>query len=182
MYLTPISVSKLKEYCDLRGLNIKDYQYVKQLNLVKNACMCPKCPFFLKPQERLMHHLSAWSEKCPRAFHKTVKMDLGLSPEAILDKVLSGVYARNKPNTKQTLDEFESNKDEAITYIKLLKEEYKKIAEEEKNYSEEIRKIESEISNPANMFHKKDRKRDKKDKKDPHQRGRRRGRPYRSRK
>lgn len=176
MYLTPISVTKLKECCDLRGLNIKDYQYVKELNLVKNACMCPKCPFFLKPQERLLHHLGTWSEKCPRAFHKAVKANLSLSPEGILEKVLAGDYARSKASGKQTLEEFDSNKDEALTYIKLLKEEYKKVGEEEKGYSEEIKKIESEINTPASVFH----QRKKKAKKEPQQRGR--GKPRRGKK
>jgi len=153
MYLMPISVSKLKEYCDEHGIDITKFAYVKELNIIKNACMCPKCPFYLQPQERLMHHLGTWSEKCPKAFHKTVKANLAITPEAILAKVLDGELARDKPDHKVTLEEFNSSKEEAITYIKLLKDEYKKVQEEEAKYTEEIKALESKINQPAGVFH-----------------------------
>ena len=110
-----------------------------------------------------MYHLSTWSEKCPRAFHKTVKANLGLSPEAIMDKVLKGELARDKPGHNLTLKDFESNNDEALTYVKLLKEEYQKIAEEEAKYSEDIKEIEAKIAQPPGLHH--EHKKDKKDKK-----------------
>eukprot|EP00826_Nyctotherus_ovalis_P016498 TRINITY_DN14775_c0_g1_i8.p1 TRINITY_DN14775_c0_g1~~TRINITY_DN14775_c0_g1_i8.p1 ORF type:complete len:1007 (+),score=286.44 TRINITY_DN14775_c0_g1_i8:187-3207(+) len=161
MYLLPMSITQLKEHCDSSNLNIKGYNYVKELNLLKNACMCPKCPFFLKPQQRLMHHLTTWTEKCPRAFHKTLKANLTLSAEAILEKVLAGECSRVKAGVRQSLEEFGSNKSEALVYVKMLKEEYKKVIEDEKNYSAEVKLIEDEISKPAAAF-REERKRPKK--------------------
>ncbi len=155
MYLMPMSVTKLKEYCEHNGQDISQYAYVKELNIIKNACMCPKCPFYLKPQERLMHHLSTWSEKCPKAFHKTVKNSLGESAATILDKVLTGEMSRDKPKQKLSLDEFNSTKEEALTYIKLLQDEYKKVKEEEEKYTEEIKALEKKIEKPAGVFHEK---------------------------
>ena len=153
MYLTPISITRLKELADLHGIDINSYTYNKDLNLVKNACMCPKCPFFIKPQERLIYHLSTWSEKCPKAFHKTVKHNLDLSPDIILEKVLKGELARDKNSKKAMLNDFDSNKDEALTYIKLLKEEYKRVIAEEAEYTGEMKVIEHNISKVSGIYH-----------------------------
>eukprot|EP01022_Parablepharisma_sp_SALTPOND_P010468 TRINITY_DN1431_c0_g1_i1.p1 TRINITY_DN1431_c0_g1~~TRINITY_DN1431_c0_g1_i1.p1 ORF type:complete len:981 (-),score=86.55 TRINITY_DN1431_c0_g1_i1:10863-13805(-) len=154
MYLIPMSFGELNEYCNKTGADITKYEYVKGNNLINNACMCKKCPFYLQIQDDLQKHLSTWSEKCPKAFHKTVKRNLGNSPEAVLDKVLSGELAREKPKKKWTLADFNSTKEEAITYIALLQKAYRKIEEEEAKYSDELKALEHTYAKESSlMFH-----------------------------
>ncbi len=153
MYLLPMSFVVLKEHADKAGIDIAKFDYMKEENLVRNACMCPKCPFYLKPQENLRHHLSTWAEKCPKAFHKTVRRNLDKPAAVILDKVLMGELAREKPKKKLALSDFNSSKEEAETYINLLKEEYKKIVSEEAKYPEELKALENKCAARAQRHH-----------------------------
>jgi len=167
MYLIPMSFGELFEYCNATGEDISKYEYVRSNNLINNACMCKKCPFYLKIQPDLNKHLSAWAEKCPRAFHKTVKRNTDKSPEIVLDKVLSGELAREKPKKKWTLAEFNSTKEEALTYIEILQKAYKKIQSEEEKYSDIVKVLESKCARDTSLAfsHEKEHHKKKEDKK-----------------
>ena len=168
MYMTPISFGELYAYCTKNGIDILKYEYMKSTNLISNACMCRKCPFYLQIQKDLKKHLDTWSDKCPKAFHKTVKQYLYKTPDEILEKVLSGDDLKVKPKTKWTLKDFNSTKEEAITYIKLLQDAYKKVVEEEGKYSDELRALVEQYSKESDKFyhHKKHKNKGKQDQKE----------------
>ena len=125
--VVPLSEVDIIKKCKERSIDPSTLLYDDSINMVRNACMAPNCPFFLVATPNLSKHLDTWQRKCPRAFHKTVKKHLSSSSKAILDKLLLG-DAQRFPKLRQDLNEFyPADESHALKYISMVKQAYKKI-------------------------------------------------------
>ncbi|EAR97525.1 VWA domain CoxE-like protein (macronuclear) [Tetrahymena thermophila SB210] len=131
--VVPMTAEDLTNYCTEKGLDITQYSFNQVSNLLKNSCMSPACPYYMKPTKSLAQHLESNTLKCP-AFHKAIKMHCKLPAEQILEKVLTGeclikigllnpafMISENVKNDSKERKEF------YIEQINKLKEFYQKV-------------------------------------------------------
>ena len=127
--ILPISEKALAKHCKDSKKDYKKYLWLKSSNLLRNACLAPKCPFYLQINDQLGHHLSIWEAALPPAFHKTVLENLKLDVEQIYEKFCSGVYSRSK-KFKFNPDDYNTTKEDTLDYIRRVREAYLQIAKD----------------------------------------------------
>lgn len=143
----PISQQALKDHAKATKTNFNQYLYGTETNMVRNACLAKNCPFYLKPQGRLNHHMDIWDCELPLAFHKTVRTNRSKNVEQIFEMFSHGVEQKNVSANQGAVPKknfeyyFESDKkmdgydeekygrkvNEVFDYIQKLKEAYQKI-------------------------------------------------------
>lgn len=124
--ILPISAHELREYCKNNNKNFREYQFMRDSNLLRNACMAPKCRFYLVPDPHLSHHLAIWGKFLPFAFHKTVDDYCDKSEEEILQRFKEGQCTKDHKFVFRPED-YDTTIEETLHYISVLKEAYKKI-------------------------------------------------------
>lgn len=132
-FVQPMTDEDLKNYCTEKGLHVSIYEFNAVSNLLKNACMAPECPFYMKQSNSLAQHLESYISKCP-AFHKTTKNYATLPAEEILSKSLVGECLVKFPNIspesmipESTKKKMAERKEYYIDIINRLKEFYQKL-------------------------------------------------------
>ena len=118
MNVKPLSWEEIVQYCNENGLDSKEIKHNPESMLVINACQSRDCPHFLiANSKRLRDHLGGWQEKLPRGFHMFVSNHMSLSDE----EILTGF---KKERQIQDLTKFNSTEEEALEYVKMVKESY----------------------------------------------------------
>ena len=118
----PLPESFVVNYSNIN--NQKNLIYDKETCFVRNACMSPSCPFFLKKQERISRHLSVAEGSIPPSFHFVIRNNLTKTSEEILQLFLTGegrkvklkdwkydekVYGRTVPEVLQYIDKIQKS-------------------------------------------------------------------------
>lgn len=122
--ILPISETDLKKHCEKTGTSYQKYQWLAGSGLLRNACLAPKCPFYLKINDHLGHHLAIWDKKLPVGFHRTVKKYIHLSNEEIYQKFANGECSRNG-SFKFAPENFDVTKEQTMSYIQMVKDSLK---------------------------------------------------------
>lgn len=118
MNVKPLSWSEIEEYCKENKMDASKINYNSENMLVINACQSRDCPHFLKVNsKRLRDHLGGWQEKLPRGFHMYVNNHLSMDNDQILKNFM-------KEKNIDDLSKFGSNTEEALEYVKMVKESY----------------------------------------------------------
>ena len=115
--ILPISPAKLKEINSTKNLNLTLCQ---ETMLVKNACMAPKCSFYLQSRNKFHHHMDIWGTKLPKNFHRTVCANFQ-EPEDDVYRIFKEL------NNNFNAADYETTDAEVKAYIRCLKIAYKDI-------------------------------------------------------
>jgi len=127
----PMSEHDLINYCQKNSLDHSLYKFNNCSNLLVNACLSPKCPYYMKFNNSLAQHLEGNKASIP-AFHKTVKILCKENDdEKIFQHIFNMDFLEKMPvmpkagpeGVKQLL----KRKAEIIEEIKELKAFYQKI-------------------------------------------------------
>jgi len=70
------------------------YDYNPDTNLIRSACMCPACPFFLERSTRIMNHLNPWvvQKEWVPSLHKACKINPNRNPDILFDEIVNKKY------------------------------------------------------------------------------------------
>jgi hypothetical protein len=118
MNVKPLSWEEIVQYCNENGLDSEAINHNPESMLVTNACQSRDCPHFLiANNKRLRDHLGGWQEKLPRGFHMFVGNHMSLCDE----EILTGF---KKERQIQDLTKFNSTEEEALEYVRMVKESY----------------------------------------------------------
>lgn len=122
--IIPISEKDLKEHCSKTKTAYDKYQWLANSDLLRNACLAPKCPFYLQLNNHLGHHLAIWEKGLPIAFHKTVKKFAKMDAEEIYQHFAHGDCLKKNSTFAFTPEAYDTTKEATIAYIKKLQEVY----------------------------------------------------------
>jgi len=118
MNIKPLTWKEIEDYCNENGLDASAIHYNPESMLVTNACQSRDCPHFLKVNKKpLRDHLGGWQEKLPRGFHMFVSNHMSLSSEEILTAFI-------KERNIHDLTKYNSNEEEALEYVRMVKTSY----------------------------------------------------------
>jgi len=118
MNIKPLTWEEIVEYCRANNLDHSKIAYNPVTMLVTNACQSRDCPHFLRVNKKpLRDHLGGWQEKLPRGFHAYVNNHMSLST----DEILAGF---KKERNIHDLTKFNSSEEEALEYVRMVKESY----------------------------------------------------------
>jgi len=128
----PISAEELKKHCEEAKVDFKKYQMLENSNLIRNACLAPKCPHYLKFNESLGHHNAIWTDEyLPYGFHKTVRKFYKETPEFIYKQFEDGVLLKKSKLSDKGWhfepEKYATSKDFVMSYIVKVQDVYKKI-------------------------------------------------------
>lgn len=130
-YVTPFSQDSIIEYCSNHGLDQTKYIFNNCSNLFVNACLAPKCPFYMKINNSLAQHLEGNIAMIP-AFNKTVKILCEeQDDEIIYNHILNMDYLDKSFASLPKMGEIAvetatKTKDQILKFIRNLKEFYLK--------------------------------------------------------
>eukprot|EP00998_Keelungia_sp_KM082_P007078 NODE_3292_length_916_cov_56.707224_g3271_i0.p1 GENE.NODE_3292_length_916_cov_56.707224_g3271_i0~~NODE_3292_length_916_cov_56.707224_g3271_i0.p1 ORF type:complete len:280 (-),score=79.99 NODE_3292_length_916_cov_56.707224_g3271_i0:60-899(-) len=129
--IVPLSCKALRELCAAKGIAVEKLQCHSSTYMLKNACLSPECPHFLRPMFNFSQHMNVWGVKLPPAFHKTVRAHMDEAPAQIVQRFLRGEEVTGYC-TGLMLHQYDATEAEAIEYAKVLVEAYKRIDVEDK--------------------------------------------------
>lgn len=124
--ILPISTEELQElisqHKELKKRFKKTPLVINKDNLLlKNACMSPQCPFYLKPQKRIDYHTNICLTLPPR-FHIITKQNLKEDAKKIYD--LIAVYFKDEFQHDLDPAQYNATKEQMIEWIETLKKKY----------------------------------------------------------
>lgn len=133
-YILPMNQNVLQQICTQKALKIENYKFNSVSNLLKNACMSTKCPFYMVPNGQLAQHLEGHVARVP-AFHKTIKLFPNDDPEFIYQKIIKGeALVWDNPHfsptnlfTEYSKKALVEQKEKFIEAIKVLQKQYQVI-------------------------------------------------------
>eukprot|EP00669_Euglena_mutabilis_P004246 TRINITY_DN1547_c0_g1_i1.p1 TRINITY_DN1547_c0_g1~~TRINITY_DN1547_c0_g1_i1.p1 ORF type:complete len:895 (+),score=286.71 TRINITY_DN1547_c0_g1_i1:312-2687(+) len=117
----PLSRAQVEARCAELGQPVAALQHCPETGFVKNACMAPLCPFFLKPHPKFTSHVQVWGPRLPRAFHKVVRLNRHLAPADIFALFVAGSFAGGKP---LKLPDLHVSADQVLQYTAHVLEAY----------------------------------------------------------
>jgi hypothetical protein len=120
----PVSLSQLKEHCAKMNLKINDYRHHPDTWLIRNACVCPTCPFYLKIDHSLDKHLEAHVDLFP-ALHKTTAILKDKPVSVIWDAIVNGTcYDHHRPVGKKVTPEMLQLQESVLPILQKIKDIY----------------------------------------------------------
>lgn len=127
----PLTEKKLIDYCSVNGLDHSLFKFNSCSNLLVNACLSLKCPFYMQLNNSLAQHLEGNKESIP-AFNKTIKiLCKEIDNEKIYNHIMNMDYVdKMLVMPKMGVDAIESktkNKAEILELIKELKAFYENL-------------------------------------------------------
>ncbi len=116
--IAPLTKAHLLEQCAERGVKVKDLSWNETTGMISNACMSPRCKFFLQPlkQHDFSEHMRLWKKSRPTRFHHTVvlKLKQKVKPLEIFDYLIK--------SGEVDLAKHKKTKEEVLDYIRLIAE------------------------------------------------------------
>ena len=130
--ITPFSEKDLFDYCAANSLDHTVFKFNNCSNLLVNACLSPKCQFYMKLNNSLAQHLEGNRAMIP-AFNKTVKKlcneqdDEKIFNHIINLDYLDKISMKMPTMSEEAMKESVTKKNEIMDIIKELKAFYKKL-------------------------------------------------------
>lgn len=117
MNIKPMDWDEIVGYCNTNQIDSKKLQFNPENRLLKNACMSPMCPHYLKPVREIRSHMAGWKGALPWGFHTYINRHKSKSVEDILE---SYVAEMNYKVEDEKL--FGYSVDEVKDYVNMIKE------------------------------------------------------------
>jgi hypothetical protein len=114
--IAPMRKEQLVEECQKRHTNLKEIHWNEATGMISNACMSPKCKYYLVPlkQSEFSDHMRLWKKRMPARFHFEAAMLLKSK------KSVPEVYEELIKTGRVNLARHQKSKEEVVDYIRLI--------------------------------------------------------------